>query len=94
VIADIARFAVWRQFLPVDEPSDSENIVEELYIRVRDLNRDDMLRQKLMTDKPEWLQAESNPERYLRGRVIVNVYEKFRIEILDRSAAFCLSVSD
>jgi hypothetical protein len=93
LLADLSQFAVWEQFSPVDDAGDEQYRVNTLLARVIDLNKDDKHRTKIITDAPSWLQEQSDPEKYLRSRVLVNVFEKFKIEILDPRVAVSIDIA-
>ena len=63
-----------------------------LLIRVTDMNLDEQRRRKIIMEDPEWLRDQQDKERYLRRRVLVNVYEKFVVEIANKDAAIRLDV--
>lgn len=74
------------------EPNELTYADGQLQIRVVDLNADAKRRDEILAQKPDWLTNEADLAGYLRGRVLVNVFEKFQIEILDASQAACLTV--
>jgi hypothetical protein len=49
-------------------------------------------RNEILTQNPPWLAAKGDRDEYLRGCVLINVYERFRIEILNRDAGVCLTL--
>lgn len=92
LVVDAKQFLRWRQFAPerdIGEPTYADG---QLLIRVSDLNTDKVRRDEIISQNPDWLAQEQDPASYLRGRVLLNVYEKFHIEILDSSQAMCLTV--
>jgi hypothetical protein len=93
LLADLPRFARWEQFSPVDEDGDEPHRVGVLMVRVVDLNRDDDRRERIIRDEPHWLQEQSDPDKFLRSRVVVNVFEKFKVEIMDRAAGISITVA-
>jgi len=94
LIADFSSYATWEQYSPVDVPSEDESyVVDELLVRVIDLNADAASRNKIVDARPAWLETETDKAEVLRGKVLVNVYEKFRVVILDSAAAVCLSLT-
>lgn len=93
LVMDAQRFIRWRQYAPDDAPEDRDHIYGELLIRVIDLNENREQREAIIAEHPPWLATEADPSAHLRTRVLVNVYEKFRIEILDPEAAVCLSLT-
>ena len=67
-----------------------------IYIRVSDLNADDIRRNQILAGDPDWLRDKNaaDKERYLRMRVVINVYDKFKFEILEPKAVVCMTVTD
>lgn len=61
-----------------------------LYIRVADLNKDDEVRQDILTQSPDWLEKQQDKERYLRQKVFVRIFEKFKFEVLEPEAGFII----
>jgi hypothetical protein len=92
VVADLARFARWRQLAPVDEPGDESDVIENVFVRVTDLGKDDARRQKILTENPTWLRDIVDKERFLRTKVVVNIYQKFVIDIRESKTAQCISI--
>jgi hypothetical protein len=92
LVLDARRFFRWHQFAPDRDPNEQTYAEGQLLIRVVDLNADSEERGKIIAQNPPWLAEEANPTEYLRGRVLVNVYEKFHLEILDASQCACLVV--
>jgi hypothetical protein len=93
MLVDLPRFARWDQYVPMDEQEDHLYISEFLYVRVADLNADDERREALIRENPPWLQAEAHKERFLRQRVVLNIYEKFKVQVLDPSASMAWKVT-
>jgi hypothetical protein len=94
VICDLANFVRWDQYPPIDEVDEDRHVVDFVFIRVRDLNSDDELRNKILSETPSWLKDIEDKERYLRSRVTVNIFEKLKIEILNKKYAISISVSE
>lgn len=93
VLLDLPRFARWDQYVPIDGEEEQKYISNFLYIKVTDLNNDNTKRETLIRENPAWLNEQADKSRYLRARVILNIYEKFRIQVLDRSAALAWDVT-
>jgi hypothetical protein len=89
VVANFAKFLSWTQYSPVEEDDKQEDVSGFLYVKVADLNADEARRQKLIAENPDWLKKEAEPDRFLRTRTIVNVYEKLSIVIDDGKQAIC-----
>jgi len=94
LIADLGRFASWHQYAPIEDEEEEQNTYEAVFIKVSDLNTDDRLRQKIIDDEPDWLRDKPEKERYLRGRVVVRVYERFEAKIREASAAIAIEVTN
>jgi len=85
-------FVRWRQFAPDDSADERVDVVNGLLIRVTDLNVSEERRNAIIAEKPPWLMQETDPAAYLRGRALVNIFEKFRIDIENVNAGVCLSL--
>jgi hypothetical protein len=94
LLVDLSRFSVFQQFSPIENADDEQYRVENLLVRVLDLNRRQTQRERILDDDPDWLHEQDNPERYLRSRVIVNVFEKFKVKVVDRARGICISIAD
>jgi hypothetical protein len=93
LLLDLPRFAKWDQYNPVHGGEEQQYISDFLYVKVTDLNIDDARRETLINENPEWLREQVDKDRFLRARVILNIYEKFRVHILDRSGASAWDVT-
>jgi len=91
LVLDALQFLRWHQFAPDHDPGEQTFAAGQLLIRVVDLNADVTRRDEIVAQNPPWLAQEGDPVAYLRGRVVVNVYEKFHIEFLDVKHAVCLT---
>ncbi len=87
LLLDLPRFAKWDHYVPMEAEEEQQYISDFLYIKVTDLNADDARRETLIRENPRWLNEQPDKDRFLRARVILNIYEKFRIQLLDRSAS-------
>jgi hypothetical protein len=77
----------------MDGEEDQQYISDYLYIKVTDLNADDARRETLLGENPAWLNEQADKNRYLRARVVLNIYEKFHVQVLDRSAGLAWEVA-
>lgn len=93
ILLDLPRLAKWEQYIPMDGQEERQYISDLLYIKVTDLNQDDVKRETLIRENPAWLSEQEDKDRFLRARVILNIYEKFRILVLDGSAASAWDVA-
>lgn len=94
LIADLKKFVSWKQYSPVDKDEDKNFKEEIFFIKVIDLNEDNDRRGKIMTENPDWLNEQADKEGYLKQHVIVNVFEKFQIEIIDSKEGIAFSVGE
>lgn len=92
LITDLPKFGVLNQYSPIDNAVDSSFKDDILLIRVTDLNKDNERRQKIIDDKPAWLEKEADKEGYLCQKVLINLYEKFEFKVLDPKAAHCITI--
>jgi hypothetical protein len=92
LILDPRNYVRWRQFAPNQESDEQTYADGQLAIQVIDLNANIEKRDEIIARNPLWLSEEDDPTAYLRSRVLINVSEKFQIEILDASRAICLTV--
>jgi hypothetical protein len=93
LLVDLPRFAKWDQYVPMDGEEEQPYISDLIYIKITDLNIDNVRRETLIRENPPWLNDQADKDRFLRSRIIVNVYEKFLIQVLDRSAAVAWDVT-
>jgi hypothetical protein len=92
LLLDVRNFIRWTQFAPENKPGEQTYADGQLLIRVIDLNADAEKRDEIIAQNPPWLTQEHNPVAYLRSRALINVFEKFHLEILDGSQAVCLTL--
>jgi hypothetical protein len=92
VVVDLDKFGVLNQYPPKEKSEDEKYVDGIFYLRVADLNVEDELRQKIISEKPAWLDEYADKDAYLRGKVLINVYQKFRFEIKNKKAGAYLSV--
>ena len=93
IVMDAAKFLRWRQYAPDDAPEERPFANAMVLVRVWDLNADGEQRDKIIASRPDWLEQQADKVAHLRGRVLVNVYEKFRIDILDAAQGCCFSIA-
>ena len=92
LILDAQQFLRWLQFAPDHDPGEQTYADGQLLIRVIDLNSDRKQRDEIIAQNPPWLAQQRDPIAYLRGRVLLNIFEKFHIKILDANQAVCLTL--
>jgi hypothetical protein len=93
VVLDPQRLLKWRQFGPNGAARSDSEIENLLLVSVIDLNADEAKRAEILAQEPAWLAQEADKDDYLRGRVLVTVQEKFRIDILDAAGGVCLTLA-
>ena len=93
VITDLSELGVWEQYAPVDKPEDTEYLDGIFYIRVSDLNAENEIRNKILSEDAAWLQEYPDKDGYLRQKVSVRIYEKFRFLITDQSKGVVIVVT-
>lgn len=93
VITDLSELGVWEQYLPIDKPEDAAFIDGIFYIRVSDLNVDNEVRRKILDEDSAWLQEYADKEGYLRQKVSIRIYQKFKFLITNKSKGLVISVS-
>lgn len=95
LITDIRRYAIWNRYRPIEDREFDDDIADLLQVSVFDLNVDEKRRTQILRDKPNWLLAKggrSAQEKFLKSHVVVNIYDKFEIEVLNQFAAICLEI--
>lgn len=92
-VLDLERLGQWEQYAAVEDTRGG-TLIGPLFVRVTDLNADEERRNKLIASEPPWLQEYADKEGYLRARVVVEVYERFRFRIDDASQGICLTVTE
>ncbi|MDP1760007.1 MAG: hypothetical protein Q8L01_00875, partial [Candidatus Woesebacteria bacterium] len=93
-VLDLDKCAGFVQHPPFSENSEKQYVREIFIFRIVDLNIDDKLRQKIIDKNPNWLQEHSDPNRYLRQKVIVNILEKFEIRIRNKDAGIKIELDN
>lgn len=94
LIIDLEKFVSWDQYSPIDNAEDAVFKNDIFYIKVIDLNADDTRREKIIAENAPWLNEHDNKDDYLRRHVIINIYEKFKIEVKDTDAGIVLTLTD
>ena len=76
-----------------DKEEDKGFIDSIFYLNVIDLNSDDVTRNKILTENSSWLQSQLDKEGYLRQKVNIKLYQKFRFTIKDSDKGVVITVS-
>ncbi|HEY2011696.1 MAG TPA: hypothetical protein VGH23_22085 [Rhizomicrobium sp.] len=97
LIAELDHFAEWERYGPTDRGDQLGDVYRHLLIKVFDLNTDDERRNKIIAENPPWLAEHGNEqaqrELFLRAKVVVNVYDRYRLKFLDDAEAACITVT-
>jgi hypothetical protein len=93
LVTDLSKLGIWEQYLPIDKSEDSTFIEDIFYLRISDLNVDNEIRAKILSENSTWLQEYSDKEGYLRQKVNIRIYQKFRFLITDQSKGLLISVT-
>jgi len=94
VVVDLKAFCRLIQYSPINKTEDEKFRYKYFYLNVSDLNQDEALRNKIISENPAWLKEQSDPEGFLRQKVVVKIFQRLKLEIKNKSAAHCFSVSD
>ena len=94
IITNLSSFCVLKRYSPINDIKDMKFKNDIFFIRVTDLNIDDQKRQNLIDNNPTWLQEYSDKEGFLKQKVLIDLYQKFELEIKEPKSAFCISVID
>lgn len=94
LIMDLTTFCLLKQYSPIDDPTDTGRQHGIFFIRVTDLNEENELRQKIINEKPAWLEDHNDKEGYLRQKTLINIYQKFEFEIDKPELGYCINVAD
>jgi hypothetical protein len=92
VITDLSKLGVWEQYSPSDKLEDNQYVDGIFYLNISDLNVDNKVRTKIISENSDWLQKYEDKEGYLRQKVSVKIYQKFRFTISDQSKGLVISV--
>ena len=87
LVANIPHFGALVQYPPYDNATEKEDVIGRFVMRIIDLNANSDERQRFLDSPPQWLTEKDNRETYLRGRVLINIWERFEFEVRNRKAA-------
>lgn len=91
IIVDINRFMRVIQYYPGNNEINADYVSHNILIRVTDLNESENIREDIIAQNPPWLNEIADRGAYLCGRVLVNVIERYRVAIIDRTQAICFN---
>lgn len=84
----------WIQYPPIKNLNDKDGQRGIFLYRIYDLNVANEQRNKILQQNPEWLHEHTKPEDYLRGKALINIFEKFEFNILDKNAGCRFVITD
>jgi hypothetical protein len=76
----------WVQKSPIDNDSEVGLVDGQFSIRIADLAKEDELRAQILSRPPVWLIEKEDPERYLRTRVWLQIFERFQLALKQPAA--------
>lgn len=85
------KFAHLIQYAPYEKEEDKLHQQDNFYINIHDLNEDNMLLKEIIKANPEWLKEhkeKKDKEHYLKQKVVIKIYEKFKISIKNKDAGY------
>lgn len=91
LVLDLKRFAKLTQHKVMSDENKASSI-EHFLVSMHDLNTDDDLRRRIQEQSPQVVNGQQDPERYLRGAILVQVFERFSLSILDPSRGRSFSI--
>lgn len=94
VVVDLKAFCRLIQYSPINKTEDEKFRYKYFYLNVSDLNQDETLRKKIISENPAWLKEQSDPDGYLRQRVVVKIFQRLKIQILKKEAAHGFAIDD
>lgn len=75
-VIDAGAIGEMVQLFPGPADAAPETIRDSFYLRVIDLNVTDSDRQRILSGNPDWLRDHADKERYLRGRVLIQLHQR------------------
>jgi hypothetical protein len=85
-LIDLERIGVINQYPPINVPEDKQFQKDIFMVKIIDLNSDNEKRQKILAENPSWLAEKQDPDVYLKGKAVINIYSKFEFEVTDNTA--------
>ena len=80
-ILDLPKCMEWVQKSPIDDHSEAGFVENPFSIRIADLAKEDELRNQIISQPPQWLIEQEEPDRYLRMRVWLQIWERFKLTL-------------
>jgi len=97
IVSDLRNFVKVNQYPPYSSKSEQSKSTqkEHFLFKVTDLSAESeqKTREKLIEDKPSWLEKYENKAEYLKQKVIVHVKEKFELVIKDQDASVRITIN-
>ena len=84
----------WVQYPPIKTIEDKKKQRDIFFYQIYDLNVVDDQRNKILQRNPDWLQEQASPEDHLRQKVLINIFEKFEFNVLNKNAGCRFIITD
>jgi hypothetical protein len=85
-LIDPKRIGEFIQYLPYEDEGQKQFRRENFLFQVIDLNADEKTRKDIVKKNPDWLQQHTDPEFYLKQKVIIKLLERFEFRFGDKKA--------
>ncbi len=82
------------QHPPIEKNEDKIDQHDILLVRIKDLNFDSETRNKILAQKPAWLEDKKSKEDYLGQRVLIHIFEKIEVKINKEKSAYKIIIAD
>ncbi|TSC54872.1 MAG: Uncharacterized protein LiPW30_338 [Parcubacteria group bacterium LiPW_30] len=92
-LVDIENIGILKQYPPIKKVEDKSLQRGVFLFNVIDLNVDEERRKKLVEANPDWLKDKTDPENYLRQRVVINIFEKVDFEVKNKDAGIRIVIN-
>lgn len=80
------------QYKPL-ESVDTSSLIEGIFsLEITDIAKNESLMKEFLKKKPDWLKKETNPEEYLKQKVIIKVFEKLSYEESGNELVFLIKL--
>lgn len=94
ILTSLKDVGEWVQYPPLQKIEDRVDQKDIFRIRISDLNKENIIRNDLISKNPDWLQTHEDKEGYLRQKVLINAVEKFEFKIKDKNAGRKISIQN
>ena len=84
----------WIQYPSIKTIEEKQKQRDIFFYQIYDLNVADDQRNKILQQNPEWLREQASPEDHLRQKVLINIFEKFEFNVLNKNAGCRFIITD